>query len=163
MRKLFGILLFMLGSLFAWAQQTITVPLKPIHKQGRQYFYDGKRMYSPYAIQVPLQSLNDREINRYFNQFRGFQQARGLAYLPSLIFLFTNESNSQDASRVFLLLLAGGFAADIGLSIASHTRLSKAINLYNFAIMDRASIGLNLDRLPANNQYMVSFGLKKRL
>jgi len=76
MRKLFGILLFMLGSLFAWAQQTITVPLKPIHKQGRQYFYDGKRMYSPYAIQVPLQSLNDREINRYFNQFRGFQQAR---------------------------------------------------------------------------------------
>ena len=163
MWKLFGILLFMFGSLLARAQKTINVPLKPIHKQGWQYFYDGKRMYSPYAIQVPLQSLNDREINRYFNQFRGFQQARGFVYLPSLIFLFTNESSSQDAARALLLLFAAGLAADLSLNITSHRRLSKAINLYNFAIMDRASIGLNLDRLPANNQYMVSFGLNKRL
>lgn len=157
------LMLILILPITAWSQQTKSIQLKPIYKQGSRYFYDNKRVQSPYALQIPLQSLNDPDINKYYNSFKNLQLARGLAYLPSLIYLFTIDRNSYQNPNIFFYLLLGGLGADLTLNVISQNRMSKSIDLYNISIMDRSSLGLKLDRLPANNQFMLSFGFRKRL
>src|SRR5882724_2852897 len=79
-------------SLSARAQSTKEIPLKPIYKNGGKYFYGDQRMNSVYALQIPLQSLNDNEINARYKKFKTYQALRVVAYIPGLVYLLTNAN-----------------------------------------------------------------------
>ena len=119
-------------------------------------------MNSAYSLQIPLESLEDKEIDRHFNRFKNFQRARFFMYVPSYIFLFTSTGHgSQSAADTFLLLLLGGLAGDITCGAIAHRQMGKAIDLYNIAITERSSVGLRLDRISDSNP-MLSLGLRKK-
>src|SRR6478736_2193816 len=159
--------------LFAWigvssscAQDTKEMSLKPIYKNGWKYFYGDQRMNSVYALQIPLQSLNDSEINLRYKKFKTFQVLRGIAYIPALIYLFTNANYSGRrptrgvSSQTFLLFAAGGLAGDITFNALSHHQMGKAIDIYNVKISNKSTLGLSFNRLLNQNYPGLTYQFK---
>lgn len=151
------VILFLAYANQASAQFTKMVPLKPIYKQGWKYFYDGKKLNTPFALQIPLQSLNNNEINERFRKFKKLQRFRFIAYLPSLVYLFSSihyggghrgYSTKSVTTKTFVLLAAGGLAVDITVNSLSHNEMAKAIDIYNLQIAEKSTLGLSLNRLP---------------
>jgi len=153
-------------TLSARAQYTKEMPLKPIYKNGWKYFYGDQRMNSVYALQIPLQSLNDNEINLRYRKFKTFQALRVVAYIPGLVYLLTNANFSGHRptrginSETFLLLWVGGLAADFTFNALSHHQMGKAIDIYNVKISDKSSLGLSFNRLLDHNYPGLSYQVK---
>lgn len=145
----------------AMAQFTKSIPLQPIYKEGWKYFYGTKKVNSAYSLQIPLEGIDNREVDRYFNSFKTFQNLRGLAYLPSVIFLFTNLDGTQQSGETFTYLLLAGVVGDIAFNAISQNRMGKAIDIYNIAIAPRGSVNLQVERVKAN-QTLISFGFRQR-
>jgi hypothetical protein len=150
----------------ALAQFTKEVPLKPIFKQGWKYFYGDQRMNSVYALQIPLESLNNKEINERFKRFKRFQILRGVGYIPGIVYLLVNANFGGRRptrginSQTFLLLWAGGLAADITFNAMAHHQMGKAIDIYNLKISNKSTLGLSFNRLLNQNHPGVSFQFK---
>jgi hypothetical protein len=160
------VIVIFICTLRAHGQLTKEMPLKPIYKNGGKYFYGTQRMNSVYALQIPLQSLNDSEINLRYKKFKTFQALRGVAYIPALIYLFTNANfggrrpTRGISSETFLLFVVGGVAADITLNALSHHQMAKAIDIYNVKISDKSSLGLSFNRLLNQNYPGISYQFK---
>src|SRR6478736_1876674 len=146
--------------LFAWigvssscAQDTKEMPLKPIYKNGWKYFYGDQRMNSPYALQIPLQSLNDKEIDMRYRKFKTFQALRVVAYIPSIVYVLANGNFGGRRptrginSETFWLLWGGGLIADFTFNAISHGQMGKAIDIYNVKISNKSTLGLSFNRL----------------
>jgi hypothetical protein len=148
------------------AQSTKEMSLKPIYKNGWKYFYGDEKMNSVYALQIPLQSLNDKEINMRYKKFKTFQVLRGIAYIPSLVYLLTNANfggrrpTRGISSETFLLFVAGGVAADITFNAISHHQMGKAIDIYNVKISNKSTLGLSFNRLLNQNYPGLSYQFK---
>jgi hypothetical protein len=154
---------FFVCALRVHAQFTKEIPLKPIYKNGGKYFYGDQRMNSVYALQIPLQSLNDNEINARYKKFKTFQALRGAAYIPGLVYLLTNANFGGRRptrginSETFLLLWAGGIAGDITFNALSHHQMGKAIDIYNVKISNKSILGLSFNRLLNQNYPGLSY------
>jgi len=153
-------------TLNANAQYTKEMPLKPIYKNGWKYFYGVQRMNSAYALQIPLQSLNDSEINARYKKFKTFQVLRGVAYIPGVVYLLTNANfggrrpTRGISSETFLLLWAGGLVGDITFNALSHDQMAKAIDIYNMKISNKSMLGLSFNRLLNQNYLGLSYQFK---
>jgi len=145
----------------AAAQFTKSIQLKPIYKEGWKYFYGTKKVNSAYALQIPLEGIESNEVNHYFNSFKTLQNLRGFAYLPCVIYLFTNLNGSQQSAETFSYLLLAGFAGDLAFNIISQSKMTKAIDIYNLSIAQRSSLNLQLERMKAN-QTLISLGFHRR-
>jgi hypothetical protein len=145
----------------AEAQFTKSIPLQPIYKEGWKYFYGTTKVNSAYSLQIPLEGIDNKEVNRYFKSYKTFQNLRGFAYLPSVIFLFTNLNGSQQSGETFTYLLLAGVAGDIAFNAISQSRMAKAIDIYNIAIAPRGSLNLQMEKTKSN-QTLISFGFRQR-
>jgi hypothetical protein len=155
-------------ALNANAQFTKEVPLKPIYKQGWKYFYGDQRMNSVYALQIPLESLGDQEINARFRKFKKLQIYRVLIYVPSVVYLFANvhfggrrgySTRGMD-TETFLLLATGGLAGDITFNAMAHQQMAKAIDIYNVKISNKSTLGLSFNRLLNQNYPSLRYQFK---
>jgi len=152
----------------AQGQSTKSVPLRPIYKQGWKYFYGDKKVHNVYALQIPLQELNNKEINERFRKFKTYRVLGALCYLPSLVFLLTNNHlNSghygyrgrNDAAN-YALLVVGGTLGNIVFNEVGHHQLNKAIDIYNIQIAERSTLGVSINRLPNDNLAGLSYSLR---
>jgi hypothetical protein len=129
--------LLVLICLSANAQRLKTVELKPIYKEGFRYYYDMKRVRTPYALQVPLLSLNDEEVERRYKNFNRFKNIGN--YVPLIPFIYmTSVMNTPGTiynRDTFLLIFLGTFGLDISLDILAHGQLKKGIGRYNELIV----------------------------
>ncbi len=163
MRITGSIVVLLACTLSAKGQYTKEVPLKPIYKQGWKYFYGDQRMNSVYALQIPLESLNDQEINERFKRFKRFQVLRGIAYIPGIVYLLVNANFGGRRptrginSQTFLLLWAGGLAADITFNAMAHHQMGKTIDIYNVKISNKSTLGLSFNRLLNENYPGLSY------
>lgn len=156
---------FLACTFSAQAQFTKEIPLKPIYKHGWKYFYGDQRMNSVYALQIPLESLNDEEINERFRRFKRFQVFRVFAYIPAIVYLLTNAhfggrrgySTRGIESETLLLFWVGGFAADMTFNAMSHHQMAKAIDIYNVKISNKSTLGLSFNRLLNQNYPGLSY------
>src|SRR3954470_3400047 len=83
------------------AQQTKTTELKGIYHQGLRYYYDLKKVDGgAYGLQIPLQSLNDPEINRRYKSFKTFRTIETVVAFVPIVYLVTiiPESRRQKVS-----------------------------------------------------------------
>ncbi len=150
----------------AKAQFTKEMPLKPIYKNGWKYFYGGQKMNSVYALQIPLQSLDDKEINERFKKFKRFQVYRIFTYIPALAYLLTNARFGSGRrgyttrginTETFLLLTIGGVAGDLAFKELAHHQMGKAIDIYNVKISGKSTLGLSFNRLLNHNYPGLSY------
>lgn len=144
----FFLILLILFPFSLQAQFTKTVELKPIQKQDWRYFYDSRKVKSPYALQIPLEALGDEEINRRYKNFYTLQiLTTALAYAP-LIYLLTTPVNSQADLETFLIMIGITIVVDLALDAVGHHQLKKAIDRYNILILPKK---VGLEGMSGNN------------
>ncbi len=162
-RKIKLLSLATLLSLSTFGQATQTVHLKPIHKQGLYYYYNFKKVDgSAYGLQIPLQSLEDPEIDLRYKNFKTLRTI-GIAaiFIPTIYLFSLPPSNNTTGTgsfdpKTFLIVSLASFTATIGLEIGAKRQLNRAIDKYNTTIMKRNSIGLRLE--PVQNSAALGIG-----
>lgn len=119
------------------AQRLKTVELKPIYKQGFRYYYDMNRVRTPFALQVPLLSLNDEEIDRRYKNFTLLSDAGSIIAFAPLIYIISGTYSSGTGFNpdTFLWLILAAFGLDITLDLFAHNQLRKGIDRYNELIV----------------------------
>jgi len=143
MVRLIGVLMLLLPAML-FAQRYKTIELKPITKQGWQYYYDFKRVSSPVALEVPLMALNDEEINRHFRAAKTLRAISSAISLYPLIYLFTIPSSGYVDPTTFWIILGGTIVTQIGFEAFRHIKLGKAIDRYNSLIFQPSSSSLGV-------------------
>lgn len=126
------------------AQRYQTIELKPITKQGWQYFYDLKRVSSPVALEVPLMALNDEEINRHFRASKTLRFVSGAISIAPALYLFSIPSNGFADPTTFWLIMGGTIVTQVGIEVFRHVKLGKAIERYNSLIFHPSSSSLGV-------------------
>ena len=128
------------------AQKYRSVELKPITKQGWKYFYDLKPVTSPVALEVPLLALQDDEINRYFKASKTWATVGAVITIVPFVYLISLPRNSYIDQSTFWWVFGGTIAAQLGCEVVKHAKLEKAIDRYNYLILQPSgrSLGLQL-------------------
>lgn len=124
----------------ALAQYRRTIELKPISHQGLQYYYDLRKVRTPYALQLPLLSIDDEETNARYRRFERLDLAGNLIFVVPTLFLFSEyNDNSVTAARTFMWLVVGTVGLDLTLDLIAHRQLRKGIDRYNQLIVTPSS------------------------
>ncbi len=131
--------LFTLFLCDAQSQHTRVTELKPIHQEGRWYYYDFKKIDGgAYALQIPLQSLDDAEINRRYKTFRTLSSfGRVLVFVP-IVYLLTlpkNNGYTYLSPNDFWIIFGTTLAAQLAFEIVAKSHLKKGIDRYNTLIL----------------------------
>jgi len=116
----------------ASAQFRKTVELKPIAKRGFNYFYDLKRMRSPYALQMPLLAMENEEINKRYQRFERLSIASDLIVIAPYLFLVSDLNRGGIAAmETFFIIFFSSVGASLTLDLLAHRQLRKGIDRYN--------------------------------
>ena len=132
---------------FAMAQYRRTIELKPISNQGLQYYYDLRKVRTPYALQLPLLSIDDEETHARYRRFERLDLAGNLLIFVPIFYLSSEyNSNSVTAAETFFWMVIGTIGLDLTLDLLAHRQLRKGIDRYNQLIVtpSSASSGLSL-------------------
>lgn len=127
-------------------QRYKTIELKPITQQGWKYFYDLKKVSSPAALEVPLLAVEDEEVNRYLKASKTWKGVgSALTFIP-LVYVLSLPRNQYVDPNTFWWVFGATIAAQLGIEAISHVKLGKAIDKYNYLIMQPSgnSLGLQL-------------------
>lgn len=146
MKKSSLLIALITASFMVQAQKYRTIELKPITQQGWKYFYDLKKVTSPVALEVPLMSLNDNEVNRYFKKSKAWRDVGAIVTIVPLVYFLTLPNNTQINETTFWVIVGSTIAVQIGCEAISHLHLGKAIDRYNYIIMQPSgnSLGVKL-------------------
>jgi len=143
MKLLWVSILFILVGLSAFAQDTTRVrryyELKPIEKRlgflRNDYLYEGKKIRTPYATQIPFQVLNDSQVNRHYKTFHTLNQVSGIVSLVPLAYLLVNGRNIVTDLDRFWVIWGGSLATSVICSIIASSQFDKAVVRYNVLVM----------------------------
>jgi hypothetical protein len=128
------------------AQETKTMELKGIYHHGLNYYYDLKKVDGgAYGLQIPLQSLNDTEINRRYKSFRKLRSIESVVIAIPVVYLLSviPQSRRQNLNATtFWTVYGTSVLAIIGLEIAAKHHLKKGIDRYNQLIISPGSASL---------------------
>jgi hypothetical protein len=131
--------------MIVFAQKYRTIELKPITKQGWKYFYDLKSVSSPLALEVPLISLQDDEINRQLKASKTWTTVGALITIAPVIYLVSLPRNSYIEPTTFWWVFGATIAAQLGCEAIKHAKLEKAIDRYNYLILQPSGRSLGLE------------------
>jgi hypothetical protein len=95
---------------------------------------------TPYALQLPLLSIDDEETNARYRRFERLDLAGNLIFVVPTLFLFSEyNDNSVMAARTFMWLVVGTVGLDLTLDLIAHRQLRKGIDRYNQLIVTPSS------------------------
>jgi hypothetical protein len=135
--KIAFLFVFILAAGFACsAQKFKTIELKPIVKQGGAYLYDLKRVHGgAYGLQIPLQSLDDNEVNRYYKSFRTWKTVGAVfSLIPAVYFISISRSQTFDQNE-FWITFGASMAGILATEIVANTRIKKGVDRYNSLVI----------------------------
>lgn len=133
MKKTWLLPILLLACFQLYGQKYKTIELKPITKQGWNYYYDLKKVKSPYTLQFPLMGVEDEEIDRLY---KGFQTMNTLSTITSfipIIYIITLPKGAID-QETFWTLWGASLATVFIFQGLGHSKLGKAIDRYNLLI-----------------------------
>ena len=144
MKKILVLTALILAPILMLAQRYRTVELKPITKQGWKYFYDLKKVSSPIALEVPLMSLEDPEINRFVKSSKAWRTAGVIVSFAPVIYLISLDKHTYVDQSTFWWIFGGTILAQIGLEAIGHVQFGKGIDKYNRLVLlpSGSSLGL---------------------
>lgn len=110
--------------------------LRPIERAigssalGSVYFYGGKKLNSPFSLEVPFIELNDPQVNQHFRNFRTWTTISRLTGLVSLAYFITTGSRNNSASQ-YWTVYGSSLALSLGTIIVANSQVNKAVGRYN--------------------------------
>lgn len=171
---LLSITLFFVTQLTSYAQRrrtdddtshyrTVPVPahLLPIERAygssslGSVYFYGGKKLSSPYSLEIPFYELNDPTVNHHFRTFRTVTTlGRLTALIPLAYILLSSNRNNGTYWTVY----GSSIAATLTLSIIGNGQVNKAVTRYN-ELLRQPRVGLFIDPVSITGSRAIGVGL----
>ncbi len=143
--------------------RTVPIPahLMPVERAygssslGSIYFYGGKKLSSPYSLEVPFYELNDPTVNHHFQTYRTLTTlGRLTAFIPLAYILLRNTQNNGTYWSVY----GGTVAAALTLSIIGNGQVNKAVTRYN-DLLRQPRMGISLDPVPLTGRTAVGAGV----
>ncbi|MFD2932619.1 hypothetical protein [Spirosoma flavum] len=143
--------------------RTVPIPahLLPIERAygssslGSVYFYGGKKLSSPYSLEIPFYELNDPTVSHRFQTFRTLTTlSRLTALLPLAYILLSSNRNGGTYWTVY----GGSIAASLTLSIIGNSQINKAVTRYN-ELLRQPRLGLFVAPVPLTGQLAVGMGI----
>lgn len=143
--------------------RTMPVPahLLPIERAygssslGSVYFYGGKKLSSPYSLEIPFYELNDPDVSHRFRTFRTVTTLSRLTALLPLAYILLSRNRT---GGTYWTVYGGSIAASLTLSIIGNGQINKAVTRYN-ELLRQPRIGVSLAPVPLTGQLATGVGV----
>ena len=143
--------------------RTVPVPahLLPIERGfgssslGSVYFYGGKKLSSPYSLEIPFYELNDPEVSHRFQTFRTMTTLGRLISVVPLAYTLLSQNAS---TGTYWTVFGGSIAASVTFTIIGNSQVNKAVMRYN-EMLRQPRLGLSVTSIPGVGQYAVGPGI----
>lgn len=122
---------------------------------GSVYFYGGKKLSSPYSLEIPFFELNDPDVSHRFQAFRTVTTlSRLTALVPLAYTILTRNQNNGTYWTVY----GGSIAASLTLSIIGNSQINKAVTRYN-ELLRQPRMGVSFAPVPLTGQLAAGVGI----
>ncbi len=143
--------------------RTAPIPahLQPIERAygssslGSVYFYGGKKLSSPYSLEVPFYELADPTVNHHFKTFRTMTTLSRLAGLAPLVYILL--PGNQNNRGAYWTVFGSSIVASLTLNIIGNSQVNKAVGRYN-QMLRQPRVGLLVVPVPLTGQVVVGAG-----
>ncbi|QDK83012.1 hypothetical protein EXU85_32155 [Spirosoma sp. KCTC 42546] len=143
--------------------RTVPVPahLLPIERAygssslGSLYFYGGKKLSSPYSLEIPFFELNDPDVSHHFQAFRTVTTLSRLTALVPLAYILLSNNRTNGA---YWSVYGGSIAASLTLSIIGNSQVNKAVKRYN-EMLRQPRIGFSADPVSLTGRTAIGVGI----
>lgn len=145
MKKTWLLPILLLTCCQLYGQKYKTIELKPIAKQGWNYFYDLKKVKSPYTLQFPLMAVEDQEVDKFYKSFQTIMVVSRATTVIPLIYILSQPA-SNISQETFWFIWGGSIVAAILFEVGAHSQLGRAVDRYNLVIYQPSgqSLGASL-------------------
>ena len=121
---------------------------------GSVFLYKGRKLNSPFSVEIPIQELNDPVANQHFRRFRIWTTVGRLTGLASVGYVLLNRTPNRQTSRAVYI---GSLVASLGFSLLSNHQVNSAVRRYN-TVLRKPQIGFMV--LPTGgNGFVPGIGL----
>jgi hypothetical protein len=143
-----------------YRSEPIPAHLLPIERAygsslGNTYFYGGKRLSSPYSLEIPFYELADPTVTHHFQAFKTLTTLSRLTALIPLGYIILTKSPSSGA---YWTVYGGSLVASLTCSIIGNSQVNKAVTRYN-QMLRQPRIGLSVDPVSLTRQAAVGVGI----
>ena len=122
---------------------------------GSVYFYGGKKLSSPYSLEIPFYELNDPDVSHRFQTFRTLTTLSRLTALAPLAYILLNRNQSNGA---YWTVYGSSVAASLALFIIGNSQINKAVTRYN-EMLRQPRVGLSGTSVPLTGQVALGAGV----
>ena len=123
---------------------------------GSTYFYGGKRLSSPYSLEIPFYELNDPDVSHRFQAFRTLTTlSRLTALVPLAYFLLKSNRYNQGA---YWTVVGGSTAVALTFSIIGNVQVDRAVSRYN-QMLRLPRVGLSAEPVTLTGQPAIGVGV----
>ncbi|MCK8491411.1 MULTISPECIES: hypothetical protein [Spirosoma] len=141
--------------------RTVPVPahLMPIERTaaslGTVYFYGGKRLSSPFALEVPFYELNDPTVNHHFRTFRTLTTLSRLTSLATLAYVLFSKNGSNST---YWIVYGSSIGASLTLAFIGNGHVNKAVTRYN-EMLRQPRLGMSVAPIPLTGSQAIGVGI----
>lgn len=143
--------------------RTVPVPahLLPIERAygssslGSVYYYGGKKLSSPYSLEVPFYELNDPTVTHHFQTFRTMTTLSRVTALVPLAYILLRKSRTNG---VYWTVYGGSIAASLTFTIIGNGQVNKAVKRYN-GLLRQPRIGMAMPPIPLTGRTALGAGV----
>lgn len=143
--------------------RSVPIPahLQPIERAygsssvGSVYFYGGRRLSSPYSLEIPFYELDDPAVSHHFRTFRTLTTISRLTSLATLVYVLFNPNGRNGT---YYTVYGGSVAASLTLLIVGNSQVNKAVTRYN-QLLRQPRVGLSSQPVPLTGRTAVGAGM----
>ena len=125
---------------------------------GSVYFYGGKRLSSPYSLEVPFYELADPTVTHHFQTFRTMTTLSRLVGLAPLAYILVQRSRNNGT---YWTVFGGSIVASLTFNVIGNGQVNKAVSRYN-QMLRQPRVGLSATPVPLTGQTAVGAGASWR-
>jgi hypothetical protein len=121
---------------------------------GSVYYYGGKRLSSPYSLEIPFYEINDPIVTHHFRTFRTLTSVSRLTSVATLVYIIFDRQRGG----VYWTVYGGSIVASVALAMVANGHVNKAVTRYN-ELLRQPRVGLSVAPVPLTGQAAVGAGV----
>lgn len=125
---------------------------------GSVYFYGGKKLSSPYSLEVPFYELNDPTVSHHFRTFRTMTTLSRLTGLVPLAYVLLQKNRNNGT---YWTVFGGSVVASLTFNVIGNSQVNKAVTRYN-QMLRQPRVGMSVAPVPLTGQAAVGAGVAWR-
>ncbi|MDB5239713.1 MAG: hypothetical protein JWP57_338 [Spirosoma sp.] len=122
---------------------------------GSTYFYGGKRLSSPYSLEVPFYEIGDPTVSHHFAVFRSMTTLTRLTALLPLGYILLKQNQNKGTYWTFY---GGSIVASLAFTIIGNSQINKAVTRYN-ELLRQPRVGLSVAPVLLTGRVAVGAGM----